>query len=52
MKIYFDGCSNTVGDELRDRKKTRYSKIIADKLGGIDYNFARSGGSGNGQSQS
>ena len=45
MKIYFDGCSFTVGDELQYRKKNRYSRIIADKLGGIDYNFARSGGS-------
>ena len=45
MKIYFDGCSFTVGDELQYRKKNRYSRIIADKLGAIDCNFARSGGS-------
>tara|TARA_B100000965_G_scaffold278214_1_gene236015 strand:+ start:560 stop:1066 length:507 start_codon:yes stop_codon:yes gene_type:complete len=45
MKIYFDGCSYTYGGELYDPKETRYSKIIANKLSAIDYNFARIGGS-------
>tara|TARA_B100000927_G_C16406711_1_gene445625 strand:- start:390 stop:935 length:546 start_codon:yes stop_codon:yes gene_type:complete len=45
MKIYFDGCSYTRGDELSDPEKTRFSKIIANKLNSIDYNFAISGGS-------
>ncbi len=44
MKIYFDGSSMTYGDELR-KKESRYSALIADKLGAEDHNFARSAGS-------
>ena len=45
MKIYFDGCSYTEGDELNEPENTRYSKIVADKMNSIDYNFALSSGS-------
>jgi hypothetical protein len=45
MKIYFDGCSVTKGDELNEPENTRYSKIVADKMNSIDYNFALSSGS-------
>ena len=45
MKIYFDGCSYTEGDELNEPENTRYSKIVADKKNSIEYNFALSSGS-------
>ena len=52
MKIYFDGCSYTDGKYLGGRrhgiidwKKKRWSKILANKLGAEEYNFALSGGS-------
>jgi len=45
MKIYFDGCSWTWGDELEDRKKERYSALLCDRLGAIEDNFSMCGGS-------
>ena len=45
MKIYFDGCSYTRGDELDDPEGERFSKIICDKLGAKETNFAKGGGS-------
>ena len=45
MKIYFDGCSFTAGNELIDRKKTRFSRLICNELSAIECNFARAGGS-------
>ena len=45
MKIYIDGCSGTYGAGLQNKEETRYSKILANKLGAEEYNFARNGGS-------
>ena len=45
MKIYFDGCSYTHGAELQNPEETRYSRILANKLGAEEYNFAINGGS-------
>ena len=45
MKIYFDGCSFTVGNELIDHVKTRFSKLISNELNAKEYNFAKAGGS-------
>ena len=45
MRIYFDGCSYTHGAELQNPEETRYSKILANKLGAEEYNFALNGGS-------
>ena len=51
MKIYFDGCSFTNGGYLGARygvddwKEKRWSKLLANKLGGEEYNFSSSGGS-------
>ena len=45
MKIYFDGCSWTYGQELEHREEERYSKLICNNLGAREYNFAKEGGS-------
>jgi len=51
MKIYFDGCSFTNGGYLGARhgvenhKEKRWSKLVANKLGGEEHNFSSSGGS-------
>ena len=45
MKIYFDGCSWTKGEELENRKEERFSKLVCDKLGAEEVNLARCGGS-------
>ena len=45
MKIYFDGGSWCYGSELLDRNKSRYSKIVCDKLGAEEYNISQPGGS-------
>tara|TARA_B100000945_G_scaffold205397_1_gene165160 strand:- start:1091 stop:1699 length:609 start_codon:yes stop_codon:yes gene_type:complete len=45
MKIYFDGCSWTWGDELEDRKRERYSALLCDQLGAVEGNFSKCGGS-------
>mgnify|MGYP003137504343 FL=1 len=45
MKIYFDGCSWTKGEELEHPKEERYSKLICDDLKAEEYNFASNGGS-------
>ncbi len=47
MKIYFDGCSWTWGDELEDRKTERYSALLCKHLGAEEKNcnFAKCGGS-------
>ena len=45
MKIYFDGCSWTKGEELEYPKEERYSKLICDDLKAEEYNFASNGGS-------
>ena len=45
MKIYFDGCSWTCGEELENREEQRYSKLIANDLGAKLDNFSTSGAS-------
>ena len=45
MKIYFDGCSWTQGDELQNPEEERFSKVICDKLGAEETNLAIGGGS-------
>ena len=51
MKIYFDGASTTEGEYLGrkhgvvDWKEKRWTKILANKLGAEEYNFALGGGS-------
>tara|TARA_B100000508_G_scaffold69788_1_gene54526 strand:- start:1409 stop:2035 length:627 start_codon:yes stop_codon:yes gene_type:complete len=45
MKIYFDGCSWTKGEELENKKEERYSKLVCDELGAEEVNLARCGGS-------
>ena len=45
MKIYFDGCSCTYGQELINPIDERYSKLVANHFGAEDYNKARCGGS-------
>ena len=45
MKIYFDGCSWTWGDELENRKKERYSRLVCNQLGAEESNFSKGGGS-------
>ena len=45
MKIYFDGCSWTKGEELENKKEERFSKLVCDKLGAEELNLARCGGS-------
>ena len=45
MRIYFDGCSWTKGEELENQEKERYSKLICDELGAEETNLAIKGGS-------
>ena len=43
MKIYFDGGSDMNGAELKNRYKTRFSRIISDYFGTIEYNTSMGG---------
>jgi len=44
MKIYFDGCSYTAGENyLSDYKEQRYSARVAKHFGAEEHNFARGG---------
>ena len=48
MKIYFDGCSYTRGSKrwgVDNWKQRRWTKLLSDKLGGEEYNYAIGGGS-------
>ena len=45
MKIYFDGCSNTVGSELKDPLNTRFSKLVCNHFNAEEYNIGRVSGS-------
>tara|TARA_B100001250_G_C19503770_1_gene658601 strand:+ start:116 stop:664 length:549 start_codon:yes stop_codon:yes gene_type:complete len=45
MKIYFDGCSFTYGNGLKDKLRTRYSQLVCNHYGAEEYNIARGGGS-------
>lgn len=44
MKIYFDGCSWTFGDELEERSQ-RFSSIVCQKLDAEEYNISKCGSS-------
>jgi|TARA_Y100000004_G_C8836798_1_gene378663 hypothetical protein len=43
MEILFVGCSITWGDELQDRLKDRYSRLVCDALGANETNVAECG---------
>ena len=43
MRIYFDGGSDMNGAELKNRYKTRFSRIISDYFGTIEYNTSMGG---------
>ena len=45
MKIYFDGCSWTMGAELENPEKERFSKLLCNELGAEETNLAIGGGS-------
>ena len=45
MKIYFDGCSWTKGEELVHPEQERFSKLICDELGAEETNLSIKGGS-------
>lgn len=46
MKIYFNGCSATYGDELADREKDCWTTLVAQHQGATEYfNDAARGGS-------
>ena len=45
MRIYFDGCSWTKGEELENQEEERFSKLICDELGAEETNLAINGGS-------
>jgi len=44
MKIYFDGCSWTKGAELKNKRQTRFSKLISNYYGAEEYNLGVIGG--------
>ena len=41
MRVLFNGCSWTYGEELIQREQTRYSKLICDHYGWEEYNISR-----------
>lgn len=45
MKLYFDGCSWTKGEELENREEERYSRLVCKELGAEETNLAVCGGS-------
>jgi hypothetical protein len=45
MKIFFNGCSWTYGEELKNPEETRYSKLICNHFNAEETNIAISGGS-------
>ena len=45
MKIYFDGCSNTAGLELKDPLNTRFSKLVCNHFNAEEYNIGKVSGS-------
>ena len=45
MRIYFDGCSWTKGEELSHPEQERFSKLICDELGAEETNLSIKGGS-------
>ena len=45
MKILFNGCSITWGDELEDNRKSRFSKLVCDELDIDEKNLSMRGAS-------
>ena len=45
MRIYFDGCSWTKGEELENQKEERFSRLVANHFDAEEYNIAINGGS-------
>jgi len=45
MKIYFDGCSWTCGEELENPEEERFSKLLCNELGAEETNLSIRGGS-------
>ena len=45
MKILFNGCSITWGDELEDNRKSRFSKLVCDELDTDEKNLSMRGAS-------
>ena len=45
MKVYFDGCSWTIGEGLENQRQDRFSKLLCNKLGAIEENISYSGSS-------
>ena len=44
MRIYFDGGSDMNGAELKNRYKTRFSRLLSDHFGTVEYNISMGGG--------
>tara|TARA_B100000925_G_C21789779_1_gene379978 strand:- start:28 stop:651 length:624 start_codon:yes stop_codon:yes gene_type:complete len=45
MKIYFDGCSWTRGEELQHPEHNRFSRLVCNQLGAQEVNLSMKGGS-------
>jgi len=45
MRIYFDGCSWTKGEELENQEEERFSRLVANHFDAEEYNIAIKGGS-------
>ena len=45
MRIYFDGCSWTRGEELSHPEQERFSKLICDEFEASEMNYSINGGS-------
>ena len=44
MRIYFDGCSWTKGEELENQEEDRFSRLVANHFDAEEYNIAIRGG--------
>jgi len=45
LNFYFGGCSFTLGEELQDKEKSRFSKIVSDECGAAEHNISCGGAS-------
>lgn len=45
LNFYFGGCSFTLGEELQDKEKSRFSKIVSDVCGATEHNISCGGAS-------
>lgn len=43
MNILFSGCSWTFGSELEDHEKSRFSRLVCDRIGATEINVAKRG---------